>query len=1421
MANRINKPSFLFEISWEVCNEGGGIYTVLSTKSISACKAMGDNYILIGPYFSKEQNFSEFVEDDSEINNQWKEIIFKEGVRVKIGHWNIEGSPKTILVDFSSLIVRKDEILKQLWEVYNIDSISGGWDYVEPVLFGIGSGIVIDSLLKYGQIKDDKVVAHFHEWMAASGGLYLRKIRPSIATVFTTHATVSGRCIAGNDMPLYSINDNWNIDELASKFGILAKHSIEKAAANNYDCFTTISEITSEECGYILKKTPDCITPNGFEKLIVPSGEQYAKKREEARALLIRTAEVSLGKKISSNPFILEISGRYEYKNKGIGEFIDGVAKIAQDNTIDRDILVYIMVPSWCLGPRTDLYEMLENNVEPNLDAPANNLTHILGDFDNNPIINRLRNKGLLGKGGKVSVMLVPAYLNTNDGIFNKSYYDLLIGMDLTVLPSYYEPWGYTPLESIAFGISTISTDLTGFGRWINSLHENHEGISIIHRTDDNQYEVAGEIKDAITKYLLTSDSRQAEIMKSSQAIADKALWENFYNHYLEAYSFALQASEHRVPEKIDGGQSNEQVTFLSEQVAAGSSPRWYGFMIEPKIPEMMRPLEVLSKNLWWSWNTEAIELFEYIDKDLWEVVECNPISLLDKTSTSRINELSKDKYFIDKMNSVYASFNAYMSRPVPEEKPKIAYFSMEYGIHASLKIYSGGLGILAGDYLKEASDKNVPMVAVGLLYRYGYFIQKVSSQGDQEANYEPQNFYKLPISPVRNENGEWLTVSIMLPGRDVVARIWRCDVGRTKLYLLDTDHEANHAEDRSITYHLYGGDWYTRMKQELLLGVGGIRALNKLGVVADVYHCNEGHAAFIGLERIHNYEQNNGLSFSEALEVVRGSSLFTTHTPVPAGHDAFVDDIIRQYMSHYPERLQITWEQFLNLGKIHPNDSNEKFSMSVLASNLSQEINGVSMLHGKVSRDILTHIWPGYMSCELDNIGYVTNGVHFPTWTSAELKDLYTKYFGSGFAQNGDYKLDYWNKVYDIPDREFWDIRLSLKNRLTSLIKKRLEDPAQFKFDSPSQLIHVREALRPDVLTIGFARRFATYKRAYLLFTNLERLDAIVNNKKCPVQFVFAGKAHPADKPGQDLIKRIIEVSRMPQFVGKIVFLQNYDIELARRMVQGVDIWLNTPTRPLEASGTSGEKAVMNGVMQFSVLDGWWVEGYKEGAGWALPLENTFQDSHYQDELDAEMIYSTIENEIVPLYYKDLDNGMSKSWVTYMKNCVAQVASNFTTNRMLQDYEDRYYGKLSERHKFIAANNFKEARLLAAWKRNVAKCWSGVQICNVEVADVSNNGLTVGDRINVSAKVELNGLRPEDIGLEFVVSKPFTEEQEIEIVKCLQLDFVSVEGTQALFKMEYVPGNSGAYNCALRAYAKNDKLVHRTDFALVKWAYK
>ncbi len=1413
--NNVNlTPDYLFEVSWEVCNKVGGIHTVIASKAPTVKSLMGDKYITIGPDFSQDAAKPEFKEDTT-LLAALRESLYNKGVRVRIGRWAIESSPIAILIDFKSFFAQKDDILKQLWDSYHVDSLSGQWDYVEPVLFGHAAGVVIATFTDSLCTSSDKVVAHFHEWMAAAGSLYLRDNAPYVATVFSTHATVMGRCIAGNRLPLYNDLHKFNADELARQFNVMAKHSLEKSAATYADAFLTVSDITANECKYLLGREVTRITPNGFDNGFVPKGKSLDEKRAAARKRLIEVATATWGYEFRNEPLIVATSGRYEFRNKGIDVFLESLKQLAASN-IERDVLAVIAVPAATAGARQDLIQHLENKESAIDPAQKRYLTHYLGAEAWDQVSQSIEGSILSTTASRVKVLFVPTYLNGQDGIFNMPYYDLLSGIDLTVFASYYEPWGYTPLESVAYGVPTVTTTLAGFGLWV-AKHSNHTGVDIVRRDDYNEREVVLQITDVIRKYMDMSKESFAAARESAESISATALWSKLFNEYKMAYEEALDNSVSRTNRVLfDGGSRGEQISFLRQQLSS-NKPTWHRLMVEKGVPERLKPLEELSRNLWWCWTPGAQELFEAADNELWVKVDRNPIVLLDKISAARYDELLADKEFLKKMDSVYKQFCDYMSEKPSPEHAKVAYFSMEYGLHSSLKIYSGGLGILAGDYLKEASDRNVPMVAVGLLYRYGYFTQRLSAQGAQEATYEAQNFFKLPISPVRDEFGNWVTTQVALPGRVLSARVWKCQVGRTDLFLLDADYEANLEEDRQVTYYLYGGDWENRLKQEILLGVGGIRALVKMGIKQQVYHCNEGHAAFIGVERIRNLIARKHLSFSEALEVVRSSSLFTTHTPVPAGHDAFPESMFRQYMSHYPEVLGITWDQFINLGKTNPNVQNVKFSMSVLACNLSQEVNGVSWLHGEVSKDILGHMWPGYFKNEL-HISYVTNGVHFPTWVASNLRKLYTKYFGKGF-EGHTYDIPTWQGVHKIDDVELWNERMKLKERLIKTIRKRFSDPTQVRLQSPRQMVQVVESIRPDVLTIGFARRFATYKRAYLLFTNLERLSALVNNKERPVQFIFAGKAHPNDKPGQDLIKRIVEVSAMPEFVGKIVFLQNYDMELARRMVQGVDVWLNTPTRPLEASGTSGEKCVMNGVMQFSVLDGWWVEGYKEGAGWMLPMERTFADQRYQDELDAEMIYNTIEEQIVPLYYDRDEDGIPHHWVNSVKKCVADIASNFTTNRMLIDYEERFYNKLAARKGLMLENNYLMARQIAAWKRKVSAAWDNITILDVKRAEIESEAIYVGKKYHFELTLDLAGLQKEDIGAELVVATQIEAGQAANVVETRRLEVVATDGNTVTLALDYKPEHTGMFDVALRIFPSNDKLEHRMDFALVKWA--
>lgn len=849
-------------------------------------------------------------------------------------------------------------------------------------------------------------------------------------------------------------------------------------------------------------------------------------------------------------------------------------------------------------------------------------------------------------------------------------------------------------------------------------------------------------------------------------------------------------------------------------KVSNVNTPNWREVTVRSSVPTELEKLSEMARNVWTLWNYEATDLFRSLDPALWKEVGQNPVLLLERMNFDKLEALANDKLVLKRMNDVYAKFRDYMDVEPDSKRPSVAYFSMEYGLNHVLKIYSGGLGVLAGDYLKEASDSNVDLCAIGFLYRYGYFTQSLAIDGQQIANYEAQNFGTLPLERVNDAHGQPLVVDVPYIDCVVHAYVWKVNVGRISLYLLDTDNEMNSEFDRSITHQLYGGDWENRLKQEILLGIGGILTLKALGIKKDIYHCNEGHAALINVQRLSDYVAE-GLSFDQAIELVRASSLYTVHTPVPAGHDYFDEGLFGKYMSGYPQKLGISWDDLMDLGRNNPGDKGERFCMSVFACNTSQEVNGVSWLHGKVSQEMFSSIWKGYFP-EESHVGYVTNGVHFPTWCASEWKQLYSKYFDSNFLYDQS-NPKIWEAINNVPDEEIWNTRQTMKHKLVDYIRKQFSETWLKNQGDPSRIVSLMEKINPNALLIGFGRRFATYKRAHLLFTDLDRLAKIVNNPDRPVQFLFTGKAHPHDGAGQGLIKRIIEISRRPEFLGKIIFLENYDMQLARRLVTGVDIWLNTPTRPLEASGTSGEKALMNGVLNFSVLDGWWLEGYREKAGWALTEKRTYQNQEYQDQLDAATIYSILETEILPLYYDKNEAGYSEEWIKYIKNSISQIAPHYTMKRQLDDYYDRFYNKLAKRFHVLSADNYKKAKEIAAWKEEVAEKWDSIEVVSFEKSEeLIQASIQSGKDYTITYVIDEKGLN-DAIGIELVTI--FTDADGKEHVYSVEpFEVVKKEGTLYTFQATHSLSNAGSFKVAYRMYPKNPDLPHRQDFCYVRW---
>ena len=1413
--NKKYQTDWIFETSWEVCNKVGGINTVIATKAKVIKDQLEDQYVLIGPNTFTEHPDNLF-EEDERLFEDWKKHTIQQGYHVKIGRWSIPGNPIVFLIDFSPYYEKKNDILSTLWNKYEVDSLHGDWDYIEPVLFGYAAAQIIESFYYYHLNQSDNIIAQFHEWMTGSGVLYLNDKLPQIGTAFTSHATVLGRSIAGNGFPLYDELTTYEPDVEAIKFNVTAKHSIEKTAAKTADTFTTVSSITANECAHFLEKAPDKITPNGFEPSFVPNDKQFSIQRKNARKKLIDVASALLNQEIKEDALLIAKSGRFEFRNKGIDLFLDGLAEINEKKNLERDIIAFLLIPSGHDGPDQSLLERIQS---PQLDKPLSDIytTHLLQDYNSNPIISKLRETDLSNyKEERVKIIYVPVYLNGTDGVFNLHYYDLLAGFDFSVFPSYYEPWGYTPLEALSFSVPTLSSNVAGFGNWVKEKHQDYvgQGVYIVERDDNNDEFAKSNIAQTILNLVHQDSDTYENLRSNANQLAEHFTWKSFYPHYETAYQIAFEKVHLRKNRFINKHQKVKVQKIDSLKGKMNQSPEWRKLFVQPNMPKPLQILDKLSKNLWTYWNKDAREIFALLDPERWDVFKHNPIAVLESASFDQLKKLQRNKAFMTKLKEVGSRFETYIEERKKPKGPRIAYFCMEYGLDPLIKLYSGGLGVLAGDYLKEASDDKTDMFAIGLLYRHGYFKQSFDEYANQIPIYKPQKFTYLPLIPVKDENDQWVMIDIELPGRTLYAKAWKINVGSVPLYLLDTDIDLNSLEDRSITGELYGGDWDNRLKQEILLGIGGVRLMDKLNLEAEVYHLNEGHAALTGIERIRNLTEKH-IPFSNAVEIIRSSSLFTTHTPVPAGHDTFTEEEIRKYFAHYPEILQISWESFMALGRVNSHDKHEKFSMSFLATHLSQEINGVSKLHGQVTKDILKPLFPGYFAQELE-IGYVTNGAHYPTWTSPDLRKMFSDVFKKEFFHHSS-KEEYWNKIHDIPDQQVWEMRKSLKRKLFEFLNNHLEKNLNEQ-QSPKNIISVKNALNENALVIGFARRFATYKRATLIFNDLDKLNKIVNNPERPIVFLFSGKAHPKDIPGQDLIKRVVEISRLPEFVGKIIFLEDYNMYTASYLVSGVDIWLNNPTRPMEASGTSGIKASFNGVLNLSVLDGWWDEGYTPGTGWAISKEKVYNNQHFQNELDALIIYQLIIDEVIPEFFDRNKNGIPTKWIQRIKQNFSQIVPQFTMNRMITDYHNRFYSKLKKRHDEMAYEEFSLAKSLADWKLKVAEHWDKIEITDMEVFDSTNKALDLGTDFTARITLDLKGLSANDIGIELIFMQEHKGGDEQEITGKEELKLIEEDQSKAMYACAITPQKSGVYNYGFRMYPKNEKLVYKHDFPLLRW---
>lgn len=847
-------------------------------------------------------------------------------------------------------------------------------------------------------------------------------------------------------------------------------------------------------------------------------------------------------------------------------------------------------------------------------------------------------------------------------------------------------------------------------------------------------------------------------------------------------------------------------------------------FSVTAVIPERLGRLQDIAYNLWWSWHSEAIDLYREIDLTLWEKLNKNPIRFLKEVSQKKLENKLNDQTYLSRYDEIVKKYDNYMNEKNtwfkvnhPEKSNhSIAYFSAEYGLNEVLPVYSGGLGVLSGDHCKSASDLDLPFTAIGLFYKQGYFSQRLNKDGWQETNFTNLNVSHIPITPALNNSGEQIYINIEFAGRVVYAKVWKVQVGRVYIYLMDTDVEENQAADRILTARLYGGDQETRIQQEIFLGIGGIRVLDALGIKPTVYHMNEGHSSFMGLELIRKLVQEKGLPFRDAKELVSSMSVFTTHTPVPAGNDTFPLHMVDKYFSNYWGGLGISRHEFLDLGlKI---GDHQNFNMTVLALSIAGRKNGVSELHGAVSRNIFNNVWPGVPEDEVP-IGHITNGIHTLTWLSPNVKELYTKYMGEDWDDNYN-NPDVLAKIDNIPDDDLWETHHALKTKMILFVRDRLKQQRQQNGESIESIREVDDLFDPDALTIGFARRFATYKRANLIFRNVARIQKILNDPKKPMQIVFAGKAHPADGPAHEVIKNINDIARQEGFRGKVILVENYNMTLARNLVQGVDVWLNNPRRPLEASGTSGQKVAINGVLNFSILDGWWCEGYNGKNGWIIGDETPYDNEYYQDNADSEFIYETLEKQIIPLYYDRNENNIPTKWVAMMKESIKSLMYLYSTHRMVKDYAEKMYIPSMVRFENFSQNNFASARELSDWLINIERNWPQVQIFADRVMnDLKEYKIIAGETAIVSTTVQLGNIDPNSVKVEVYFGN-LTHNNAIENPDFAELKLAGrTENGNYRYEGPVKISEGGEYAYTFRVLPYHKDLINKFDPALVRWA--
>lgn len=1421
------RDCYLFEVSWEVCNKVGGIYTVITSKAREAVKAYGDNYYFLGPDLKSNL---EFEETDEECWTKMREGTAIRDIPCRFGRWRIPGDPKVILVGFSKKY-DKDQLLYRLWERYGVDSIAGGWDYVEPVMFSSACAEVIDTINNlYAKPQGATAVAHFHEWMCGAGLLGIKQMAPEVGTVFTSHTTILGRTLAGSGMDIYMNMEYISPQREAGAHNITAKYSLEVAAAREADCFTTVSSITAAEAKNFLGREADIITPSGLDLEHIPDLIANRTPALRARERLLEAASHFLREDFQKNTKIMVISGRYEFHNKGIDLFLNALGRLEKNLPAGQNILAYLFI----LGGHRDLIPSLQCT-EPSLycdytryeTAAPPIATHRLEYEPSDPILQTCSRLGLQNTPqNKVHVIFMPAYLNGHDGLINMPYYEALSGCDLGVFPSYYEPWGYTPMECAAYCVPTITTDQAGFGLWAQRQNPKNNGILLLPRRGQELAVIENNLYNILYDFLNWTEAELEGQRKAARLIVGQADWKDFMTSYLSSYELALKAAGERrkkLAAVADAG-AEKRLVFAG---TASIQPHFRAFSAVVPLPAKLSRLRELAYNVWWSWHPRALDLFATLDMKRWEESGKNPVKMLEAMHPEKLREAAENASYLALYNQALEKFDDYMAEtrdaachlPATEIKctTPVAYFSTEYGLHETIPLYSGGLGTLSGDHLKTASDLNIPLVGVGLLYKSGFFKQVIDDNGIQVAEYPENDFSTMPVQLLQDDRGTAVQISLDLPGRTFYANIWEMKVGRVLLYLLSSDVPGNTPQDRRITDRLYSADQRTRIEQEILLGMGGVKLLTKLGIKPRVFHINEGHSGFLIFERITTLMQEEKLSFEEAAEVVRSSTIFTTHTPVEAGNERFPHDLMEYYFSGFVKRCGISWSQFWELGSKERGED-KPFLLTILALKMSYLNNAVSRLHGHVSRRLWRDVWPGFHESDVP-IGHVTNGVHMMSYLSPRMREILEVFLGMNWWKNLADK-ERWAKVQDIPDTLLWRTRHELKQRMVDFLVENLTQN-WLKYGHPKTWRQdLLGRINPSALIIGFARRFAPYKRADLLFSDLNRLERLLNDNSRPVHIIMSGKAHPSDEMGKSILKQVIDVCREERFRGKILFVENYNIRVARHLVQGVDVWLNTPRRPYEASGTSGEKVIINGVLNLSVSDGWWCEGYDGTNGWNIGpvVGNHLAEIPHADEEDSQSLFNLLEHTVIPLFYERSATGIPEKWVAMIKRSMQTLGPQFNTERMLMEYYEKMYLPTAKREQAVMADSFRIARELADWKRKIPMRFSSLKILDVTVEGLYGEEMQVGQSIIVNARIAPGKMEKEEIFVELMIG--LAEDGDfLDDPERIPLETVEKErGGILKFSTAYVIKQNGAYAYGIRVAPYHRDLPHHYDGGFMIW---